>query len=79
MKLKTLKEIEKEHDSYMAVETKDVFYDLRQEAIKRAKYFKGCRDTTGLVNYTLRAYWDGRYQECMDYNNLTEKDLEDLN
>ena len=51
--------------------------ELRQEAIKRAKYYKKQIDCEEEPKEC--AYWEGKYDECIDFANLTEDDLKENN
>ena len=82
MKLKTLKDFE---NSKLARKSEYIIpanlppswwvktEDLRQEAIKRAKYYKKQIDCEEEPKEC--AYWEGKYDECIDFANLTEEDL----
>lgn len=68
MKFKTVKDISGLMDVERGIHWVDAT-KLRQEAIKRAKFFKKKRDS----DKERFDYWEGRYQETMDFNNLTEE------
>ena len=45
------------------------YEELKAEAVKRAKYFKKQFDET------KDNYWEGRFVEAIDMNDITEEDL----
>lgn len=49
---------------------------LKAEAVKRAKYYKKMRDKNkGSIDWI---YFNGRLQECMEFNDLTEENLKSI-
>jgi len=78
MKLKTLKDIEKEvldlHTGILAHKIiKHIFKKIRQEAIKRAKYCNIERRKVNIREH--QCYPEGRRDEAMGFANLKEEDL----
>ena len=73
MKLKTLNDLE--HDGgymrCMIVESEN----LKAEAIKRAKYYKEKVEYWTGKHIEDKNYWEGKYDEVMEANNITSEDL----
>ena len=52
--------------------------ELKVEAVKRAKCFwKMSYECSEKCEWNSAKYWLGRYEEVMEFNNLTEEDLQE--
>ena len=51
--------------------------ELKAEAVKRAKLYTYKANKKGLKDYEIR-YWTARRIEVMEFNNLTEEDLKEV-
>ncbi len=73
--LKTLKNIDK--DCYTYAEHQEIIEDIRAEAIKRAKELDKKMDECkkGELEEIKFLYYKGRFDEVMEFNNLTDEDL----
>jgi len=72
--LKTLKDLPDAEETYYSSAVNR--NKLKANAIKRAKKFKEKRDS--FPNFNPRnIYYEGRYDEVMEANDLTEEDLEE--
>ena len=47
--------------------------ELKAEAVKRAKYYRGMKDLSN--NRDDIKYFQGRYEEVMEANDLTEEEI----
>jgi len=76
--LKTLKDFEFEMDGHIGKFVSTDF--LKAEAVKRYLYFRKKDDDAFAEGKIETArFYQGRWRECFEANNLTESDLEEKN
>ena len=77
MTLKTLKDMYSENSTWNMGEMISL-KELKAEVVKRAKCFwKMSYECSEKCEWNSAKYWLGRYEEVMEFNNLTEADLQE--